>query len=125
MNKAKANKLTRKYIESQFPRTCSNCGRTFQTLFDYLIKTRHLGDPIAYDEDALKVDGQNLTGVVSYANCVCGSTLTITSQAMDFLTYWRLMFWAKMESRKHKITISKLLRQVRKDIDDQVLSKYQ
>lgn len=125
MNIAKANKLTRKYIESQFPRTCYNCDRTFETLFDYLIKTRHLGDPIAHNENALKVDEQNFTGVISYANCVCGSTLAITSQAMDLLTYWRLMFWAKMESRKQKISISELLRQVRNDIDNQVLNKDQ
>ena len=96
MNKDQAIKIIRKYIESQFPRSCYNCGQTYQNLFEYLIKTKHLGDPIAYDEDELKVDQQNPTGVASYANCACGSTLAITTQSMHLVTYWRLIFWAKI-----------------------------
>jgi len=123
MNINQATEITRKYIESQFPRTCYNCGQTYQSLFEYLIKTKHLGDPIAYDGVELKVDQQNPTGVASYANCVCGSTLAITSQAMKLLTYWRLIFWAKIESKKQKISVNELLRQMRNKIDGQVLTE--
>ena len=123
MKTMRAIEITRKYIESQFPKTCQNCGRTYQSLFEYLIKTKHLGDPIAYDGDELEVDHQNPIGVASYANCICGSTLAITSQAMNLLTYWRLMFWAKIESNKQKISVNELLRQMRKKIDGQVLDE--
>lgn len=123
MNKNQAIKITRKYIESQFPRSCYNCGQTYQNLFEYLIKTKHLGDPIAYDENELKVDQQNPTGVASYANCVCGSTLAITTQSMHLVTYWRLMFWAKIESKRQKISVNELLLQIRQTIDDQVLNE--
>lgn len=122
MNRDQAIKIIRKYIESQFPRSCYNCGQTYQNLFEYLIKTKHLGGPIAYDEDELKVDQQNPTGVASYANCVCGSTLAITTQSMHLVTYWRLIFWAKIESKKQKISVNELLLQIRKTIDDQVLN---
>lgn len=123
MNKSQAIEITRKYIESQFPRTCYNCRRTYRSLSEYLIKTKHLDDPILYDEHERRVEHQNPTGVVSYANCACGSTLAITSQKMDLITYWRLMLWAKREARKQKISISELLRQLRKEIDRQVLDK--
>ena len=123
MDKSQAIKITRKYIESQFPRTCYNCGRSYRSLFEYLTKTKHLDDPIPYDENERRVDHQNPTGVVSYANCVCGSTLAITSQKMDLITYWRLILWAKREARKQKIGISELLRQLRKEIDRQVLDQ--
>jgi len=119
----RAMEITRKYIESQFPKTCNNCGQTYQSLFEYLIKTKHIGDPIAYNGEELKVDHQNPTGVASYANCVCGSTLAITSQAMNLLTYWRLMLWAKIESKKQKISVNELLRQMRKKIDGHVLNE--
>lgn len=125
MNRDQAIQLTRKYIESQFPRTCYNCGRTHRSLAEYLMQTKPLDDPIPYDEQERKIDHQNPTGVVSYANCICGSTLAITSQAMDLITYRRLMLWARIESRKQKISISELLREIRKEIDLQVLNENQ
>ena len=125
MDKNQAIQITRKYIESQFPRTCYNCGRTYRSLAEYLMKTKHLDDPIPYDAYECKVDHQNPTGVVSYANCACGSTMAITSQKLDLITYWRLMLWARRESRKQKISITALLRQIRKEIDRQVLDDNQ
>lgn len=123
MKTNRAIEITRKYIQSQFPKTCYNCGQTYQSLFEYLIKTRHLGEPIAYDSNELQVDLQNPIGVASFANCICGSTLVITSHAMNLLTYWRLMLWAKIESKKQKISVNELLRQMREKIDSQVLNE--
>lgn len=116
-------KIVRDHIERQFPMKCSMCEHRFLTLKDYLEYTTHLGEPVSYDAE--KGDWRPLEplGTLSYANCRCGTTLTISSHGMGLLTMWRLLRWARTESSRRKIGMSELLHDLRQKIDRQVLSE--
>jgi hypothetical protein len=123
MNEKQAIEITQKYVESQFPKTCPNCGKIFSSLAEYLLNTTHLGDPVPYTGDVEDRTQRNPIGVASHVNCKCGTTLTISSKGMAQRTMWRLMLWASMESLKRRINISELLRHLRQEIDRRVIGE--
>jgi hypothetical protein len=115
--------MTRSHIEGKFPKTCSNCHRVYATLAEYLLATRHVGAPISYDAEEGDWTPTEPLGTQSLANCSCGSTLAIGSSGMNLWTTWRLMRWARNESRLRGISIEQLLVWVRAQIDEQVLGE--
>jgi hypothetical protein len=118
-----AIRTTRSHIEGKFPKTCPSCHKVFATLADYLLETRHVGPPISYDAQEGDWEPTRPLGTQSMANCSCGSTLTIDSGGMSLWNLWRLMRWARHESRFRGITIDQLLIWVRAQIDEQVLGE--
>lgn len=59
--------------ESQFPRSCACCGRSFEDFKTYVQRTKLVGgltDVRTAETDPL--------AVLSWANCVCGSTLVLS-----------------------------------------------
>jgi uncharacterized C2H2 Zn-finger protein len=125
MNLERAVRLVRAHVEHQFPKTCPKCGRVFGTLADYLRSTRHVGEPISYDANVGDWAPRAPLGTFSLANCPCGTTISIGSDGMPLLTMWRLMFWARGESRRRGIAMRLLLLEVRDAIDHQVLAEPQ
>src|SRR5262245_649943 len=89
-------RIVRAFIETQFPRSCPMCGRRFNTLRDYLLMTTHLDSPIAYDQMD-SVDAPMELGPMSFANCPCGTTLSVTSRTMAPTLMVELMNWARGE----------------------------
>lgn len=123
MDENKAVDITKKYIESQFPKTCPKCGMRFNSLAEYLLNTTHVGDPVSYDADDGDWTPKNPIGTASYATCKsCRTTLAISSKGMNLITMWKLLAWARMESRKRGISMSELLKHIRQEIDRRVLS---
>jgi hypothetical protein len=120
MTEDEAIRITRGYIETQFPRSCSNCGREFRNLREYLENTTHLDTPVLYHET-----GENHShelGPMSFANCRrCGTTLTIGSRNMPRKQMADLMRWARREASRRAIGLRELLTYVRDRIDEQVL----
>jgi CTP:molybdopterin cytidylyltransferase MocA len=116
--------LVRAHIERQFPKTCPNCGRVFGSLAEYLRVTRHVGEPVSYDadheEDQLP---REPLGTFSLANCPCGTTVSIGSDGMSLLTMWRLMRFARTETRRRGIPLTEFLAWVRDEIDRRVLAE--
>jgi hypothetical protein len=110
------------FIDSTFPKTCPNCGMAFNSLAEYLRNSTNLGDPISYDAEEGDWKPDNPIGTASFSNCKCGSTIALTSKGMNLWTLWRLMLWAKTESRKRGISTSELLRNIRDEIDRRALS---
>jgi len=58
---------------AQFPRQCSACKRQHPTFLSYLEATRPIGAPKLDPDD----DEEGAIGLLSFANCECGSTLAI------------------------------------------------
>lgn len=56
-----------------FPKTCSNCGKTYATFQEYLDKTVSISNA----KSGLKqsFDDNDTTIIELYRNCLCGSTL--------------------------------------------------
>jgi len=120
MKKSDAVKITRRYIEGQFPKSCPNCKKEYATLYEYLKGTSHQGSPISYDASEGNWKPKTPLGTFSMANCSCGNTLAVDSGRMNLFTMWKLLRWAKKETNKKGISISKLLSDIRDIIDKQV-----
>jgi hypothetical protein len=120
MNENDVVRIVRSYIEGLFPRVCPNCGRRFASLRDYLQTTTHLASPILYDDLSEGVPDKPL-GPMSLANCMCGTTLTISSSGIPIAQMIALLIWARAESSRRSITVRELLRHIRDRIDRQVL----
>lgn len=123
MNEDTAAKIIRRLIDRQFPKVCSNCDRHFSTLKEYLQETTHLGKPVSYDADMGKLQPEKPMGTLSYAKCPCGNTLVIGSNGIGMITMWRLLLFARQETRRRGISTGDLLDHLRDKIDRQVLSE--
>jgi signal transduction histidine kinase len=117
-----AAELTRRHLESLFPKRCAKCGRVFADLREYLRDTRHVGSPVSYD--AADGDWRPLrpVGTMSLANCACGSTLALGSEGMGLRTVWRLMAFARRETKRRGVPVAQVLEELRREVDRQVLS---
>jgi hypothetical protein len=123
MTADEAVRLTRQHVERHFPKQCAKCGFKFKSLADYLRQTTHVGDPISYDEEAGHLRPLKPMGTSSFANCRCGTTLVITSEGMNLLTLWRLMYWARTEAKRRGMTWRQVVAWVRGEVDRQVLAE--
>jgi hypothetical protein len=112
----------REHLEGLFPRTCSNCGRNFATLREFLQVTTHQGQPISYDAQAGNWQPQKPTGTMTFVNCSCGTTLALSSEGMPLPQLWRLLNWAKIETNRRGISSQALLSYLRDEICKQVLA---
>jgi hypothetical protein len=65
-------------LKTQFPKSCSSCGRTFSTFEEYIEVTTAIGSPQDMDASRRISDPSPPLGVLWYANCRCGSTLTLS-----------------------------------------------
>ena len=113
--------VVRSYIEGLFPKTCSKCGRRFDSLLEYLNGTTHLGSPYLHDASAER-DNANPLGPIAHATCLCGNTLTIGSEGLPKPLLTELIAWARADSQQRSITITELLRHLRDRIDIEVLN---
>lgn len=123
MNENKAIEIIHNFIDSTFPKTCPNCGMTFNSLAEFLRNTNSIGDPVSYDAEFDDWMPKNPIGSISFSNCKCGSTISISSKGMDRWTLWKLMLWARTETWKRGISVNELLRHIRDEIDRRALSE--
>jgi hypothetical protein len=110
-------------IDRQFPKACPCCGRRYSSLVEYLRQTKPLGRPISHDADIGDWRPWSPLGTQAYANCPCGSTLAIGTEGMGLSTMWKLLQWARVQSRKRGLTTSELLDSLRAEIDKRVLAE--
>lgn len=59
-------------LSDQFPRQCPACDRRYGTFAQYLSDTTPVGYPMEYDPDP-----DDPFGIVDFANCPCGTTLSV------------------------------------------------
>jgi hypothetical protein len=88
------------YIEGLFPKSCPNCKRIFSTYQDYLRNTKHVGLPISYDVEFGEWQPTQTSGNMSFANCACGTTLSLSSEKMPLAQIWQVLNWVKMETER-------------------------
>ena len=111
-------------ISKQFPKQCNNCGKSFESFAEYIQNTTHVGKPISYDAELQDWKPHKPIGGVAAANCSCGSTLSVDSQGIGLATMWKLLDWARKESKTRGISISELLDELRDKIEVIVLQDY-
>jgi signal transduction histidine kinase/CheY-like chemotaxis protein len=122
LNEEEVAEITRRHLERQFPKICEKCGRRYVSLKDYLQRTVHVGAPISFDAAEGDWRPRRPVGTLSMANCACGTTLSLGSEGMSLLTVWRLMGWARRETKRRGVTLETLLSALRERIDREVLA---
>lgn len=123
MTDIEAIRIIRSHVEGLFPRECPNCHRHFATLREYILATQPIGTTISYDAEAEDWKPAEPVGTTAMANCVCGTTLTISSEGLSLLQMWRLLHWTRLETKRRGISYQKLLDEVREEIRRQVLAE--
>jgi len=116
-------KLMRQHLEAQFPKVCPKCKRTFVTLREYLLVTKHVGPPMPYDAEMGDWNPRQPVGTLTFSNCPCGTTLALSSHGMPLPQLWRLLNWARVETMKRGMTAQELLNYLRDEICKQVLEE--
>ncbi len=105
-----------KFISKQFPKKCTCCGKPYYSLADYTQNTIQVGKPISYDADDDDWSPINPIGLVSIANCECGTSLAISSSGMALSNLLKIMKWTRVETIKRDETTSNILENIRTDI---------
>ena len=121
MTEIEVIRIIRAHLESQFPKVCANCNHRFDTFRDFLLTTKPVGSTISFDADAGDWNPTDPAGTLTFVNCPCGNTLTLTSAGMPLLRLWSLMNWARLETKKRSQTLTELLNHLRVEINKQVL----
>lgn len=123
MTEADVIRVMREYLEGLFPKTCPNCQRNFTTLREYLQVTTHQGPPMPYDAEQGDWQPWRPIGTVTFANCPCGTTLALSSKDMPLPQLWRLLNWARIETKRRGMSPQELLSYLRDEICKQVLAE--
>jgi hypothetical protein len=115
--------VTRRHVESLFPKTCPKCQRVFATFADYLRVVTPIGTPISYDAALGDWTPKAPIGTVSMSNCTCGTTLTLTSKGLPVWMIVRLLIWSRRRARRDGITVPELFARLRARIAEEVLGE--
>jgi hypothetical protein len=124
MTEADVIQLLRRQHEDFFPKTCSNCGRVYGTLREYVQSTERLWPATSYDAEFHRFDVQPelQLGGMAMANCVCGSTLALSTKDMPNDQMRALLGWAQAEMKQRGLTQHELADYLRDEIRRQVLA---
>ena len=123
MTESDVIRAMREYLEGLFPKSCPSCRRTFATLREYLSATKHQGPPMPYDAELGDWNPLRPVGTVTFSNCPCGTTLVLSSINMPLSQLWRLLSWARIETRRRGMSPQELLSYLRDEICKQVLAE--
>ncbi len=109
MDEDQVVKIIISHLSTRFPKTCSLCGRQYDSLSYFLKNTTNIGNPISYDAEDENWEPNEQLGTACYSNCACGTTMTLDSLGMERRIVWRLLRWAREESKKLGLDTSHLL----------------
>lgn len=118
-----AIRLARSHVEAEFPKTCAACGVTFATFREFLLRTRHTGQPLSQDEAAGERFPREPLGVQAFAVCECGNTIGVDTARMPLLTLWRLMSWTRRDAKRRGVSWGESAAWLRSQVDAQALAE--
>lgn len=109
-------RLSYEHFAGLFPRNCTNCGRGFENLREYVLATARIGATISYDAELGDWKTQQPLGAAALANCTCGSTLALTTEGMPLETIHALLEWIRIETERRGVTAADLVSEVREGV---------
>jgi len=113
----------RGYLEGQFPKKCPSCGMVFNSLSEYIKNTSKFGDPVSFEVETNEWEPTVNLGTYIFANCKCGSKLSLSLKDMDWLTKVRLIGWVRIKASKRGIPVIELFRHLRSEVRRRVLNE--
>lgn len=123
MNDDDIIRLAHDHFAALFPKSCTNCGRRFETLRDYVLATSRVGATIAYDAELADWKTEKPLGAAALANCPCGSTLALTTEGMPLETIHEMLEWIRLETERRGVTAAELVGEVREGVRRLVLEE--
>ena len=110
------------FYQGLFPKVCANCGRRYATLKEYILSTNPLWPSIDYDLELGNQARLNPSGGLAMANCVCGSTLALSSKDMPAAKTALVFAWIREEAARRAWPPQKLLDHLRDQVRKFVLA---
>lgn len=95
-----ALQVLKEHFETMFPRNCSGCGRRFNDLREYFHETHSLGSMICNGGDAIDSTSTKPLLSITFANCTCGTTVTLSTMDMDESARCDLLQWLREEMKQ-------------------------
>ena len=123
MTEDQAIKIISEYLKGQFPKTCGNCNHRFETLKEFYLEAKPVGNPVSYDLEAGDLQPEKPRGAVAVSYCSCGSPVALRSDGMPLFQYWALLLWAKTETVRRGITTAELLHHLRVEVRKRVIAE--
>lgn len=115
-------RLNYEHYAGLFPKTCTNCGRSFATLRDYILATAPVGATISYDAELNDWRTPQPLGALALANCPCGNTLALTTAGIPLDQIHQMLEWIKVETERRGVTTEQLLDYVRHEVRKRALA---
>ncbi len=115
--------IMREYLESLFPKICPNCSKVYNSYEEFLHETNSEGAPVNYDDeyDELTEHKEFLPlkpiGTCAFYQCVCGSTLALSSLKMPIMKYFRLLLWGRKYRKKNGLSLSEFMEKLQENVD--------
>ena len=116
LGRGEAFVIALEHLRRHHPRQCPNCGERFETPEQYLRKTTRLGPPMLFDPQLPGPPDAPPIGALSYANCACGSSLSVSGEGMPPEDFRRLVGWARDEARDREVGICVVLDELRMEV---------
>jgi hypothetical protein len=101
------------YLVARFPKRCTNCGRTFATLHQYVGETTRIGEAMSFDAELGDWRAPHPLGTLALANCSCGNTIGLTTEGIPLARIHAMLEWLRGETERRGVTASNVLDQVR------------
>jgi len=114
--------MLREHFEGLFPKVCPNCGRRFATLREYILDTQRIGTSMSYDAEMSDWETTKPVGGVAHANCLCGTTMALTTDGMPLSKIHLVLKWIKEETKRRGLSPNELMDYVRNEVRKQVLT---
>jgi hypothetical protein len=122
MTESEVVHLFRRFYEGLFPKVCSNCGRRFATLREYIMATQPLWPSVNYDMELGNYEAPRPIGGLAMATCVCGTTLALSSKQMPVPEAHALMEWIRAEAERRSLKTAEMLDHLRSEVRKLVLA---
>ena len=114
----------REHLETQFPKACAHCHRSYTDLHDFVSHTKQLGHVMPYDAEMGEWEPDNPIGTMLFANCECRNTLVLTSKGMPLPLLWQLLYWVRIETLKRQTTPTALFTELREKMHRKLLAAH-
>jgi len=122
MTEAEIVRMFREFYEGLFPKVCPNCSRRFATLREYLFASQRLWPSLNYDIELGDYKTPRPIGGLAMANCLCGTTLALSTKSMPLSQTHLLLEWIRTETARRGIEPTVLLDHLRDEVRRQVLA---
>ena len=123
MTEADIARMFREFFKGLFPKACPNCGRLFATHREYILACQRLWPSLNYDIELGDYKTPRPIGGLALANCVCGTTMALSTKGMPLSQTHLILEWIRAETGRRGIEPTELFDRLRDEVREQILDE--